>query len=273
MTPPSRLVLLGHPVSHSLSPRIQNAALVAAGIPIRYSALDILPGDLGQALELLRRDGAAGNVTVPHKEAAFERCDRVTPVARAAGAVNTFWFEGDVLVGTNTDVGGFDCAVRQLLTRHARPLPERVAVVGAGGSAAAVVVAASAWPGVVVTIWARRAAAAERLASRFDCARAETNLSTAIMGADVVVNATPIGLHDDELPIPLHLLGSAAPNSAVVDLVYRPGETEWVRAARAAGFVASDGLPMLIEQGALAFRCWIGIEADRTVMWEAARGA
>lgn len=269
MKAPLRLVLLGHPVAHSLSPRMQSAALAAASIPLAYSALDVLPAQLPAAIDGLRAAGAAGNVTIPHKETVFAMCGRVTDIACVARAVNTFWFEDGVLVGANTDVGGFDHAVRELMTLHHRPLPERAAIIGAGGSARAVAAAVSLWDGARATIWSRKPERARELAQQFDCARAEPDLASAVKGANLVVNATPVGLHDDLFPVSLDLL---APNSSVVDLVYRPGATPWVRAARARGIIAVDGLPMLVEQGALAFECWFGVEPDRRAMWEAVTG-
>ena len=96
--------------------------------------------------------------------------------------------------------------------------------------------------------------------------RAAESLRSAVRDADLVVNATPIGLHDDALPLPVDALGA---NAAVLDLVYRAGETAFVRAARARGLRASDGMAMLVEQGAAAFARWFGVEPDRSVMWEA----
>lgn len=269
MIPPRRVVLIGHPVAHSLSPRMQNAALAAAGFTATYSALDVAPAQLVGAIDRLRTDAAAGNVTIPHKERVFAMCGRVSDIARRVGAVNTFWFEDGVLVGTNTDVGGFDHAVRQLMAQHHRPMPVRVAIIGAGGSARAVAAAVSLWDGAKATIWSRTAERARELAREHDCARAESDLASALQGADLVVNATPIGLHDDLFPAPVDLL---AAGSSVVDLVYRSGATSWVRAARARGIVATDGLPMLVEQGALAFECWFGVEPNRRAMWEAVTG-
>jgi hypothetical protein len=107
VTIPGRLVLLGHPVRHSLSPRFQNAALRAAGIPLAYEALDVHPDALGNVLIQLRSENAAGNVTVPHKAAVAAACDRQTGTAIRTGAVNTFWCDGTRLVGDNTDVAGF----------------------------------------------------------------------------------------------------------------------------------------------------------------------
>ena len=137
MERPGRLVLLGHPVAHSLSPALQNAALRRAGIPMTYEAMDVEPAQLATVVGLLRDADAAGNVTVPHKEAFAKLCARRSPVAERVGAVNTFWTEAGELVGDNTDVGGFDAAVR----RHFGAPHERGAVVvlGAGGSAAAVI--------------------------------------------------------------------------------------------------------------------------------------
>ena len=92
---PGRLVLLGHPVSHSKSPALQNAALAAAGIPLRYEALDIDPREFSHAVAMVRAQRAFGNVTVPHKERMHDACDALTPLARRVGAVNVFWFADD----------------------------------------------------------------------------------------------------------------------------------------------------------------------------------
>lgn len=133
---PGRLVLVGHPVAHSLSPVFQNAALEAAGIPLRYELLDVAPSELGAMMGLLADARAAGNVTVPHKESVYAWCARRTPLAERVGAVNTFWTENGSLVGDNTDVGGFSFAVERLLDRRAEGL--RIGMLGAGGAAAAV---------------------------------------------------------------------------------------------------------------------------------------
>lgn len=259
---PSRLVLLGHPVAHSLSPRLQNAALRRAGIPLEYTALDVPPERLASTLEALAAEGAAGNVTIPHKEAVAARCAHLTPLAGRVGAVNVFWSEGGRLHGDNTDVGGFDAAVRLLLGRP--PGVERVALLGAGGAAAAVLAAVERWGDATATIVARTASRAETLARRFPgVARAAAHLSDALDGATLVVNATPVGLHDDAFPASPEALPRGA---AILDLVYRRGETPWVRAARARGHAARDGLEMLVEQGALSFSRWLDIVPDREAM-------
>jgi shikimate dehydrogenase len=134
---PGRLLLLGHPVAHSLSPRFQNAALRAAGIPLVYEALDVAPPDLPDLLRSLGQIGAAGNVTVPHKASVAAHCDELTPVAERAGAVNTFWFERGRLFGDNTDVAGFDAAADELRGDSRQSPTADVGLLGAGGAAAA----------------------------------------------------------------------------------------------------------------------------------------
>jgi shikimate dehydrogenase len=259
---PSRLVLLGHPVAHSLSPLFQNAALRRAGIPLEYTALDVPPERLAPTLDALAREGAAGNATIPHKEAVAAHCSRLTPLAERVGAVNTFWVENELLHGDNTDVGGFDAAVRLLLGRA--PDGERVALLGAGGGAAAVLAAAERWSAAAAVVVSRTPSRAEMLARRFpSVARATTRLDDALDGATLVVNATPAGMRDDAFPANPDAIPSGA---AVLDLVYRRGETAWVRAARARGLAARDGLEMLVEQGALAFSRWLGVEPDREAM-------
>jgi len=264
---PRRLLLLGHPVAHSLSPLFQNAALRAAGLPLRYEALDVPPERFRETLRALAREGAAGNVTVPHKGAAAAACDRLTPLAARVGAVNTFWTEADALVGDNTDVGGFDAAARALLEREPGAL--RVALLGAGGAAAAVLAAVERWTAASVAVWNRSPARAARLAAAYPgVATPEEFLARAVRGADLVVNATTVGLDGDEVPFHPAILGRG---TAVLDLVYRRGETAWVRLARARGLRAADGLTMLVEQGALAFERWTGVAPDRAAMWAAVR--
>lgn len=267
---PRRLVLLGHPVAHSLSPTFQNAALLAAKLALRYEALDVDPDALPRVLGELRAEGGAGNVTVPHKTAVADACDALTDVARAAGAVNTFWHAADGrLIGDNTDVAGAAAALAAIRLGTAEARAPRIAVLGAGGAAAALVLAAvRVWPAARVRVWARRPGQAATLAERFPghVERAPTS-EAALDSAALVVNATPLGLGvDDPLPCDVTALPRRA---AVFDLVYGAKETAWVRAARGAGHDAHDGLAMLVEQGAAAFSRWFAVEPDRARMWAA----
>lgn len=260
-TLPGRLVLLGHPVAHSLSPRFQGAALARAGIPLRYEALDVAPPLLASTLQELRQVHAAGNVTVPHKVAVAKQCDRLTTIAARVAAVNTFWHEGDALIGDNTDIAGFQAMAESFgIAREGA----EVALVGAGGAARAVCAAIEQWPGASIRLWSRRAEQAAELATQFaTLVTVCRTVQEALHSANVVVNATPLGMRDDELPMTI----TSLPRDAdVMDLVYRPGLTRWVREARSRGHRAADGREMLLWQGVRAFERWFGILPDVDVM-------
>ncbi|MGH7663942.1 MAG: shikimate dehydrogenase family protein [Gemmatimonadaceae bacterium] len=263
--PPGRLLLLGHPVAHSLSPAFQNAALASAGVRLRYEAMDIEPSALAAKVDWLVSQRAAGNVTIPHKERMAELCTWLTPLAARVGAVNVFWTEGGTLCGDNTDVGGFAHAARELLGAEPRAL--RIALLGAGGTAAAVLAAAERWPACETVLHARGRARAQALADRFPAASVAASLAAALDGATFVVNATPVGIDGCAMPTD----PEAVPRDAIaLDVVYRRDGTQWTRALRERGLVAGDGLTMLIEQGALAFERWLGFPPDREVMRRAA---
>ncbi|HEV8411368.1 MAG TPA: shikimate dehydrogenase [Gemmatimonadaceae bacterium] len=264
---PGRLVLIGHPVAHSLSPAMQNAALRSAGIPLTYETFDVEAGRLARVAGLLTDANAAGNVTVPHKEAFSTLCKSLSPVADRVRAVNTFWTEDGTLFGDNTDVGGFNAAVRlHFGLPHDHGI---VALLGAGGSAAAVLAAVERWDGARVRIFARTSRRASALAARFArIATVAPTIEDAVGGASLVVNATPVGLDGPEFPVDPAIL---SPGTDVLDLTYRRGETPWVHACRGRGLRAGDGLAMLVEQGALAFERWFGAIPDRDAMWKAAR--
>ena len=268
MPRPTRLLLLGQPVSHSLSPRFQNAALRDAGLDVSYATLDVADDALAGTLRSLAAEGAAGNVTIPHKERVADLCDVLSPLAARLGAVNTWWSVDGALHGDNTDVGGFDDAVVALLG----DLPQRskIAVLGAGGSARAVVAAIATWSGCELAIWARTASRAEALRplGPRHATTVEEFMANALRGADLVVNTTPIGMRDEQVPVNPGVLRAGA---ACLDLVYRrTGPTPFVQLARSQGRRADDGLRMLIAQGARSWQRWFGdIEPDRAVMWDA----
>ncbi|MEP6731680.1 MAG: shikimate dehydrogenase [bacterium] len=261
---PARLLLLGHPVAHSISPKFQNAALRAAAIRLTYETLDVHPDALDEALAMLAAERAAGNVTIPLKERVAARCGRLSSLAERVGAANVFWHEDGVLVGDNSDVGGAEAIMRALVGDALTST--RMALIGAGGSAAAVLCAAERCGFADVRVYNRNMERAEQLVERVGGeVRAVSSVSEALAGATLVVNATPVGLHGTEHPVAIELL---PPDSAVFDLTYRAGETPWVKAAREAGHRASDGEGMLIEQGAIAFERWFGVEPDRDAMWK-----
>ncbi len=259
---PSRIILLGHPVSHSLSPVFQNAAIRAAGFDAVYSARDVLPEDLERLVPELRNSDVAGNVTIPHKQRMAELCDTISPIARRTNAVNTFRTTAGVLEGDNTDVAGFTRAVSALLGRE--PQRERVALLGAGGAAAAVLAAVEGWPDSKAAVMNRGEERLRELVKRFsEVATPARTIAELVADATIVVNATSIGLHNHDLPLRTDQLPQGA---CVLDLVYRPGETALVREARKRGMRAADGIEMLLEQGALAFMHWFDYAPDKMVM-------
>lgn len=261
-----RLVLIGHPVSQSLSPVMHNAALEARGSALRYEALDILAEDLDSTLAELSRTNCGGNITIPHKKAAMHSMRVASDVAHNVGAVNTFWGDGyGALDADNTDVAGFEGAVRDLLGEI--PSDLRVAVLGAGGSAAAAITAIDRWTGATASVHARDLARAVSMRMRHNVVvRACSMRDPCLSDADLVVNATPIGMGTDELPVEVDRI---RPGAAVLDLVYGRTETNFVRTAREAGHPASDGLRMLLHQGVAAFTLWFHDAPDQAVMWSA----
>lgn len=269
----TRLVaLLGDPVEHSLSPRMQNAAFQAAGVDGIYVALrcngDALPG----LIRGIAHAGGAGNVTVPHKMAAAVVLDRATAAVERTGACNTFWLEDGGVCGDNTDVAGFSAAAGQLLGPLAGT---RVLVLGAGGAARAVVLALLDAGAEGIWVRNRSVERAEMLREALDPRHARITLvapdALPAEDFDLVVNATRLGLApDDGPPIDLERLGGVG---AVMDLVYAPGGTRWVRSARERGLPAADGIAMLLGQGAASFALWWGRPAPMDAMRSALMSA
>lgn len=269
----SVVYLLGHPVGHSLSPLLQNAAFAALGLDHRYETLDVTPDELPAAVERIRNDDRVlgANITVPHKEAVMRLVQSHDGEAARAGAANTISKsgagkpEGARLQGWNTDGLGFERALRDAAIVVAA---KRVLVLGAGGAARAVVPVLVRGLGRI-TIANRDRERAERLARSFPTAggawRPEVvDWSTAwsVAGADIVVNATSLGLHGEDplggVPLPSRLV--------VIDLVPTTADTPLIARARAAGCAVLNGLPMLVHQAGLAFAIWTNEAPPLAVM-------
>ncbi|MQA89140.1 MAG: shikimate dehydrogenase [Gemmatimonas sp.] len=267
-SPATRLVaLLGDPVSHSLSPSFQNAAFAAAGVDGVYVALRCSATDLPGALIGIGRAGGAGNITVPHKQLAARVVERKTSAVHRTDACNTYWLEDGELWGDNTDVVGFRRAAERLLG-HALT-SSRVLLLGAGGAARAVVCALvedSAAEVVVVNRSADRAAdLVRRFADATSRLRTAPDLATlSTESFDLIVNATSLGLRPDD-PLPSDP-DSTPRTAAVLDLVYSPVGTPWIRSFEARGIPAADGLDMLLFQGAASFERWWGCPAPLAAM-------
>jgi shikimate dehydrogenase len=258
--------VIGHPIAHSRSPELQNAAFAAAGIDAAYLALPVAPDRLPEALRGAHALGFRGlNVTVPHKQAAAQQCVELEEVARLCGAANTLLRVEGGWGGANTDAP----ACRDLLRSAGIGAGGRALLLGAGGAALA-----GAWAllavGAEVTVAARRPEAAKVLCDRLRAAfpggprlRASGWDAAADLaaGSDVIVNATSIGLPGQTggaAPVPLRR------GQVVVDFVY--GDTPLARAARAAGASLVTGEQLLVRQGALAFTLWTGQPAPEVTM-------
>ena len=270
--------IFGHPVKHSFSPPMHNAAFQELGLNCVYLAFDILPENLGAAVESLRQLNVHGiNVTIPHKQEIMNYLDEISDEATYTGAVNTVHNRDGSLFGHNTDVGGFlkDLEV-ELKIKEFRNIS--ACLIGAGGAARAVL-SGLCMKGVKNIVIANRTKSkAEKLAEYFSTRFSDTEISavdladedeirTCLADSNLLVNSSSAGMTGHE---PLNIpLDSLQKNSSVYDLVYNPKETELVKQARSLGHNACSGLGMLLYQGAGSFELWTGENAPIDVMKQA----
>jgi shikimate dehydrogenase len=268
--------VLGDPVDHSLSPAMQNAGFAARGLPHLYFRWRVSPTELRQALREARGLGVGGlNLTVPLKETVLPLLDELTAEAKRIGAVNTIMWRRGRLVGDNTDARGFARALRA----RVRLRGARAVVIGAGGSARAIAASLVTGGCREILVANRTAARAEALAAWLRsvggrdvrvAALEALRRGAALEGAALVVNTTPVGLAGRSLAVRIE----ATPRRClVVDLVYGPKPSPFLRAAARAGRPVLDGAPMLLHQGALAFEAWTERRAPLAAMALALRSA
>ena len=273
LTPPARLAIFGDPVAHSASPPMQNAALKACGKHLQYVRIRVTEAELPAALRDLSPAGFLGtNLTIPHKQAALPLMDELSHEARLMGAINTVAVREGKLHGFNTDGPGFSAAIRE---QFGTPLKElRVLILGGAGGAGRAVTAQCALercPSVAVAN--RNPEKGDALAREIESATgtgvpslslSSQELRDAVAAADLIVNATPLGMKEgDPSPLPDGLLES---RHLVFDSVYSGGITSLLTQASLAGARGSGGLSMLLHQGALAFGIWFGEPAPLEVM-------
>jgi shikimate dehydrogenase len=263
--------VIGSPIRHSLSPTIYNAAYRALDLDWLFVAFEVAPGNGEAAVRAIPTLGLIGMaVTMPHKEDAARACDELTADAAALHAVNSVRLTDDGrLLGDSTDGEGF---VRALREAGHDPAGRAVLVLGAGGAARSVVLALGR-AGAQTWVAARRqeaaAAAADLAADAMAPGLSWPPHEAVLSGADIVVNATPIGMGGDPAtPIPTRWLHAG---QVVADLIYHPLETPLLAAARAAGAATVDGLGMLVHQAALQVEGWTGGPAPVAAMAAAAR--
>ncbi|BCA80221.1 shikimate dehydrogenase [Desulfuromonas sp. AOP6] len=267
------LGIFGDPVAHSLSPRMHNAALAAAGIDAIYVPFHVTPDNLAGAIQALRALSLWGvNLTVPHKEAVLPLLDRVTEQARLIGAVNTVTHEDGYLVGHNTDAPGFLHALGVDLGFV--PAKKKILVLGAGGASRAALVALAQAGAATIVIANRTPARARLLCESFSAFFPGTDFACSSLdagelcqffaGVDLLVNTSAMGLKGESCAhLPWHCLPEAA---CVYDMVYARGKTSLQIEAEKRGHSTADGRGMLIAQGEAAFALWTGQESPSGVM-------
>jgi shikimate dehydrogenase len=267
-----RVALIGHPVAHSFSGGMQQAAFDALSIDARYELWDRRPIELADAVAELRGDDFLGaNITIPHKEHMVPLIDRLTDEAQATGAVNVVSRDGSKLIGHNTDVAGFRSALDKLVGRQ--KMPRQAVVLGAGGAARAVVYALIAEGFQRVVVFNRHLHRAEGLVRFFGRSAAHMELRAmpwheSVLEAElgktrILINCTALGMDPGETPVPGEILTR---DLLVMDLVYNPPQSKLLRDAVAAGCAAMNGEHMLLQQGARSFELWTGQAAPLEAM-------
>lgn len=259
-----RAFVAGHPIGHSRSPLIHRHWLARYGIDGAYDPVDVAPDDFPAFLDGLAAGGiAGGNVTIPHKEAAFRHVARRDAAADAIGAVNTVWLEDGTLVGGNTDAYGFAANLddRMPCWREA----ERALVLGAGGAARAILHALREAGITDIRLANRTRTRAQELAQGFgpNVSVAEWQaLDDAAAEAGLVVNTTSLGMKGEgRIDLAMDRL---SPDAIVTDIVYVPLRTPLLCAAGQAGLATVDGLGMLLHQAVPGFEKWFGVRPQVT---------
>lgn len=269
----------GQPVAENPTGVMQEAGFRAAGLDWRYLTVEVAPKDLGAAVAGAKAFGMRGfNLTIPHKVAVIEHLDGLSEEARLIGAVNTVVREGDRLIGENTDGKGFLRGLRQ--DAGFEPKGARVVVLGAGGAARAVatelLLAGVADLNIVNRSVDRGEAMVADLRKHAGSrARFETWIGSHVVSsdADLLINATSIGLYPDVGAMPNVDLSQARADMQVADAVFNPPETRLLAKAKERGLPTLDGLSMLVYQGVIAFELWTGRSPDEVVMKRALREA
>ena len=265
---PARYAVVGDPVAHSLSPLIHNAWMVEAGLDAHYERVHLKSETVAADIRDMARAYSGINVTLPHKIAALEASANSSPEVRVVGAANTLVRAGDGWTAHNTDVAGFEIAMRAVAGEELRNL--RVLLIGAGGAARAVVVSLNR-AGAQLTIANRSAVNAAALANELAPQAVTAGLSEVdalSASADIIVNSASLGHAGASLP-------QLAPGKGrpFLDLSYGKTAAATLQAAASAGWAPHDGLTMLVGQAAAAFHLWFGVAPDRARALAACRAA
>jgi shikimate dehydrogenase len=274
-----RVGLIGDPVSHSFSPRFQQAALDALELPVRY---ELWPTPAAQLLERVRslceQDCLGANVTIPHKQAVLPLLDKIDPMASRIGAVNTIVHRDDYLHGYNTDAGGLlqalhEYGLGEIDKEGNNSLKGYTAVLlGAGGAARGAAFALANAGVSRLLILNRHRERAQLLAADvqqyYDGPVFSLSDPSFLIphASSIIINSTSVGMHEDASPLPADVLARFDADTFVYDMIYNPLQTRLLCQALAMGLRAANGLSMLLHQGALAFTLWTGLPAPLDIM-------
>lgn len=266
------VAVFGQPVAGNPTQYVMEKAFARAGMDWRYLTIEVTPADLGDAIRGMRAMSFRGcNLTIPHKVEVIQHLDRTSEAAALMGAVNCVNRQGNELVGENTDGKGF----LQSLSELVDPRGKRIVLLGAGGAARAIAVELGLAGAGHITVVNRTA---ERARPLVGLLAGKVGVVTEFApwagnyevpaGTDIVINATSIGLGDEDARVPL-AFGTLMSTMVVADVVFNPPQTAFLCAARERGCRTLDGLGMLVNQAVICFRIWAGIEPDRELMREA----
>ncbi|MTJ13352.1 shikimate dehydrogenase [Anabaena sp. UHCC 0187] len=260
------LGVIGHPVSHSLSPLMHNAALAKLGLDYVYLPFPIAPENLEKAIAGFASIGVVGfSITIPHKQAILPLLSEISPIAQAIGAVNTVTRQGDKWVGTNTDVEGF---IAPLQTTYHQDWSQKKAVILGNGGAARAVVAGCIQLGLAeIHVVGRNLQKLQAFhqswqnspfAEKFQVHEWQ-ELPNLLHQANLLVNTTPIGMypHVEESPLSSQEISYLPGDAIAYDLIYIPKPTKFLHLAEKQGAIIIDGLEMLVQQGAAALKIWL----------------
>ena len=259
------LGVIGHPVEHSLSPKMHNAAIAHLGLDYIYLPFPIKPEELEVAVPGLAAIGVVGfNVTIPHKQAILPLLGQVDPIAQTVGAVNTVTLRNNQLVGTNTDVEGFVSPLR----KYDRNWEDSVVVILGNGGAARAVVAGCAQLGCKeIHVVGRDPVKLQAFSQNWVNSPLEVKLQVhewnslpnLISSANLLVNTTPVGMYPkvEESPLSIKEISKLPQNAIAYDLIYTPNPTKFLQIAQNQGVITIDGLEMLVQQGAIALKTWL----------------
>ena len=265
------LCIIGHPVEHSMSPTMWNPALQELGLDYAYVAFNVHPDNLEKAINGMRALGIKGmNVTIPHKEYVLQYLDEIDPIAKKMGAINTIKNDDGVLKARNTDAGG---AKKSLIDAGCEISEKNILFLGSGGVARSVAYILSEEANkIVLTDIVEKTAVTvakeikENMGANIEGKlSSETIIKEEIKKADILINATPLGMHPkvDASPVSKKVLHE---DLFVFDVIYNPLQTKLMKDAAEIGCKTLGGLDMLVNQGVLAFEWWTGKSPNAPLM-------